>query len=78
MQIMPHPAPKLGKTPIRADLLAFGFSLVQLLEGDPDFSICICRNDKSYWLSTIAPIPMMPVADFAIREYISRYGTLVL
>jgi hypothetical protein len=36
------------------------------------------RNDKSYWLSTIAPIPMMPVADFAIREYISRYGTFVL
>jgi integrin beta 8 len=30
------------------------------------------RNDKSYWLSTIAPIPMMPVADFAIKEYISR------
>lgn len=30
------------------------------------------RNDKSYWLSTIAPIPMMPVADYAIREYISR------
>ena len=31
------------------------------------------RNDKSYWLSTNAPIPMMPVADYAIREYISRY-----
>jgi collagen type IV alpha len=30
------------------------------------------RNDKSYWLSTNAPIPMMPVANFAIREYISR------
>ena len=30
------------------------------------------RNDKSYWLSTNAPIPMMPVADYAIQEYISR------
>ena len=30
------------------------------------------RNDKSYWLSTNQPIPMMPVADYAIREYISR------
>jgi collagen type IV alpha len=40
--------------------------------------VYLLRNDKSYWLSTIAPIPMMPVADFAIREYISRYGTFVL
>ena len=30
------------------------------------------RNDKSYWLSTNEPIPMMPVADTAIRPYISR------
>ncbi|XP_037774224.1 collagen alpha-2(IV) chain-like [Penaeus monodon] len=30
------------------------------------------RNDKSYWLSTNDPIPMMPVADSAIRPYISR------
>lgn len=30
------------------------------------------RNDKSYWLSTNAAIPMMPVAEFAINEYISR------
>lgn len=30
------------------------------------------RNDKSYWLSTNAAIPMMPVANIAIREYISR------
>ncbi|XP_037081425.1 collagen alpha-2(IV) chain-like [Pollicipes pollicipes] len=30
------------------------------------------RNDKSYWLSTNAPIPMMPVSNTAIREYISR------
>jgi len=30
------------------------------------------RNDKSFWLSTNEPIPMMPVADVAIRPYISR------
>uniref|UniRef100_A0A8C4QYM4 Collagen IV NC1 domain-containing protein n=1 Tax=Eptatretus burgeri TaxID=7764 RepID=A0A8C4QYM4_EPTBU len=30
------------------------------------------RNDKSYWLSTNAPIPMMPVAEDAIQAYISR------
>lgn len=31
------------------------------------------RNDKSYWLSTNSPIPMMPVEESAIREYISRF-----
>ncbi|MCL4140345.1 UNVERIFIED_CONTAM: hypothetical protein GTU68_017613, partial [Idotea baltica] len=30
------------------------------------------RNDKSYWLSTNAPIPMMPVSDTTIKDYISR------
>lgn len=30
------------------------------------------RNDKSYWLSTTAPIPMMPVAEQQIQPYISR------
>ncbi|XP_015268676.1 PREDICTED: collagen alpha-2(IV) chain-like, partial [Gekko japonicus] len=30
------------------------------------------RNDKSYWLSTTAPIPMMPVSSFQIPQYISR------
>ncbi|CAG0911181.1 unnamed protein product, partial [Cyprideis torosa] len=30
------------------------------------------RNDKSYWLSTNRPIPMMPVNGNTIREYISR------
>lgn len=37
-------------------------------------SVCnyASRNDKSYWLSTNAPIPMMPVGDTAIRDYISR------
>ena len=32
------------------------------------------RNDKSYWLSTNEPIPMMPVSNSAITEYISRYS----
>ena len=31
------------------------------------------RNDKSYWLSTNEAIPMMPVSNAAIRDYISRY-----
>ena len=37
-------------------------------------SVCnyASRNDKSYWLSTNAPIPMMPVGEEAIRHYISR------
>ena len=30
------------------------------------------RNDRSYWLSTNEPIPMMPVAQNAIPEFISR------
>lgn len=30
------------------------------------------RNDKSYWLSTTAPIPMMPVEEQQISQYISR------
>lgn len=30
------------------------------------------RNDKSYWLSTNAAIPMMPVTEEGIRPYISR------
>lgn len=30
------------------------------------------RNDKSYWLSTSAPIPMMPVAELDIPQFISR------
>ena len=30
------------------------------------------RNDKSFWLSTNEPLPMMPVAEDAIRQYISR------
>eukprot|EP00064_Thunnus_orientalis_P003303 superscaffoldBa00000264_g3312 len=30
------------------------------------------RNDKSYWLSTTAPIPMMPLFDQEISSHISR------
>jgi integrin beta 8 len=30
------------------------------------------RNDKSYWLSTTAPLPMMPVEEGDIKPYISR------
>lgn len=30
------------------------------------------RNDKSYWLSTTAPLPMMPVEEGEIKPYISR------
>jgi len=30
------------------------------------------RNDRSYWLSTNDPIPMMPVAEHAIPGFISR------
>ncbi|TNN63637.1 Collagen alpha-2(IV) chain [Liparis tanakae] len=30
------------------------------------------RNDKSYWLSTTAPLPMMPVEEEEIKPYISR------
>lgn len=30
------------------------------------------RNDKSYWLSTTAPLPMMPVSEDDIKPYISR------
>ena len=37
-------------------------------------SVCnyASRNDKSYWLSTSAPIPMMAVGEEAIQHYISR------
>ncbi|XP_055502468.1 collagen alpha-2(IV) chain-like [Leucoraja erinacea] len=30
------------------------------------------RNDKSYWLSTTAPLPMMPLADSEVEPHISR------
>ncbi|NXU13301.1 CO4A4 protein, partial [Pardalotus punctatus] len=30
------------------------------------------RNDKSYWLSSAAPLPMLPLSEEEIRPYISR------
>ena len=36
------------------------------------------RNDKSYWLSTNEPIPMMPVAEHAIPEFISRCARFII
>jgi len=59
--------------------LGFAGSCVQRFSTMP-FLFCdvnnVCnyasRNDKSYWLSTNAPIPMMPVSEAAIRPYISR------
>jgi integrin beta 8 len=30
------------------------------------------RNDRTFWLSTAEPIPMMPVAEEEVRQYISR------
>ncbi|CAD1476094.1 unnamed protein product, partial [Heterotrigona itama] len=30
------------------------------------------RSDRSYWLSTTEPIPMMPIAGSQIEDYISR------
>lgn len=30
------------------------------------------RNDKSYWLSTLAPIPLMPIMVASVEKYISR------
>lgn len=49
------------------------FSTVPFLYCTPN-EICYyaSRNDKSYWLSTTAPIPMMPVGEEAISQYISR------
>lgn len=49
------------------------FSTIPFLYCSPN-EICYyaSRNDKSYWLSTTAPIPMMPVAEQQIQPYISR------
>lgn len=30
------------------------------------------RNDRSFWLSTSEPIPMMPVEEYEMKKYISR------
>lgn len=49
------------------------FSTIPFLYCSPnDICYYASRNDKSYWLSTTAPIPMMPVAEDQIRPYISR------
>uniref|UniRef100_A0A8D3DLG1 Collagen IV NC1 domain-containing protein n=1 Tax=Scophthalmus maximus TaxID=52904 RepID=A0A8D3DLG1_SCOMX len=49
------------------------FSTIPFLYCSPN-EVCYyaSRNDKSYWLSTSAPIPMMPVAEQQIQPYISR------
>ncbi|KAA8582742.1 hypothetical protein FQN60_006413 [Etheostoma spectabile] len=49
------------------------FNTIPFLYCSPN-EICYyaSRNDKSYWLSTTAPIPMMPVAEEQIQPYISR------
>ena len=64
--VFPHNAGAAGSCVERFNTMPFLFC---------DFNdVChyASRNDKSYWLSTNAPIPMMPVANFAIKEYISR------
>lgn len=50
------------------------FSTIPFLYCSPN-EVCYyaSRNDKSYWLSTTASIPMMPVAESQIQPYISRY-----
>ncbi len=50
------------------------FSTIPFLYCSPN-EVCYyaSRNDKSYWLSTTASIPMMPVAERQIQPYISRY-----
>uniref|UniRef100_A0A493TGD3 Collagen IV NC1 domain-containing protein n=1 Tax=Anas platyrhynchos platyrhynchos TaxID=8840 RepID=A0A493TGD3_ANAPP len=49
------------------------FSTMPFLYCNPgDICYYASRNDKSYWLSTTAPLPMMPVAEEEIKPYISR------
>uniref|UniRef100_A0A8C6ZBM4 Collagen IV NC1 domain-containing protein n=1 Tax=Nothoprocta perdicaria TaxID=30464 RepID=A0A8C6ZBM4_NOTPE len=49
------------------------FSTMPFLYCNPgDVCYYANRNDKSYWLSTTAPLPMMPVAEEEIKPYISR------
>lgn len=49
------------------------FSTLPVMTCGPN-NVCnyAARNDRSFWLSTTAPIPMMPVADYEMRQYISR------
>ncbi|MEQ2263600.1 Collagen alpha-2(IV) chain, partial [Xenotaenia resolanae] len=49
------------------------FSTMPFLYCNPgDICYYASRNDKSYWLSTTAPLPMMPVEEKEIKPYISR------
>lgn len=49
------------------------FSTMPFLYCNPgDLCYYASRNDKSYWLSTTAPLPMMPVEEGDIKPYISR------
>lgn len=49
------------------------FSTMPFLYCNPgDLCYYASRNDKSYWLSTTAPLPMMPVEEGEIKPYISR------
>uniref|UniRef100_A0A3B3X1W8 Collagen IV NC1 domain-containing protein n=1 Tax=Poecilia mexicana TaxID=48701 RepID=A0A3B3X1W8_9TELE len=49
------------------------FSTMPFLYCNPgDICYYASRNDKSYWLSTTAPLPMMPVEEKEIQPYISR------
>lgn len=49
------------------------FSTMPFLYCNPgDICYYASRNDKSYWLSTTAPLPMMPVTEDEIKPYISR------
>ncbi|PWA31318.1 hypothetical protein CCH79_00002657 [Gambusia affinis] len=49
------------------------FNTMPFLYCNPgDICYYASRNDKSYWLSTTAPLPMMPVEEKEIQPYISR------
>lgn len=49
------------------------FSTMPFLYCNPgDVCYYASRNDKSYWLSTTASLPMMPVEEGDIKPYISR------
>ncbi|CAJ0948277.1 unnamed protein product [Ranitomeya imitator] len=49
------------------------FSTMPFLYCNPgDVCYYASRNDKSYWLSTTAPLPMMPLVEEEIQPYISR------
>lgn len=49
------------------------FNTMPFLYCNPgDICYYASRNDKSYWLSTTQPIPMMPVEESEIKPYISR------